>query len=426
MLRRLLERATRGRRIEQLRTKANALFDAGRHTEALAAYERLLAEGDDLRARVNLGYCLLFSSAPDRAEACFRAALADLHTAPNARVGLGDAAAARGEHAVAVEHYREAIALQPDFAVAHNNLALSLTAQGEFEEAYREAEWRYALADTRAIFPHPVDLLRWQGEPLTGQRLLVHWEQGFGDIIQHLRFLPLLRERGIRFVFDCPPPLLPLARRVTRTDELRSARADGLDVAGFDRAVPLLSLPHLLGIGWPTVPRSPYVSADPVRSKALGAAWRTSERKLAGVAWRSSSFDATRDIGLETILEVLESQATRCVALQVDVTAEERAILSAHDAVVALDTAPDFGLTADSVAAVDLVLSVDTVIAHLAGAMGRPTWVILNEPAAVRWMIGREDSPWYPTMCLLRRARSAPAEQLVAQLSARLATVRGG
>ena len=415
-LRHLLGRAFRGRYAEQLRTEANALFDAARYAEAAAAYERLLALREDPRAYVNLGYCLLMAGAMARAETCFRAALAHPETVPNAHVGLGDAAAARSGHAAAIAHYRQAIALQPDFAVPHNNLSLSLTALGAFEDAYRESEWRYAVPDTRPLFPHQVPLPRWHGEPLGGQRLLVHWEQGFGDVIQHLRFLPMLRERAARFVFDCPPPLLPLARCVTGATELRAAHADGLDVSGFDRAVPLLSVPHVLGAGWRTLPRPPYLFADRAQSETLRASWHRPGEELVGIAWRSSNFDPTRNIGLAEILAVLDSYKVRCVALQIGLSAEERAILAAHDAVEGLAAASDFGATAAAVAAVDLVLSVDTVIAHLAGAMGRPTWVLLNEPAAVRWMLGRDDSPWYPSMRLFRRAPDATAASVIASL----------
>ena len=407
MLRFLIGRANRGRSAEAMRAEANTLFDTGRYGEAHELYERLLALHDDPRARVNLGYCLLLTGAGGQAEPHFRAALAHSDTAPNARVGLGDAAVRRGDHATAAAHYREAITLAPDFAIAHNNLSLSLAALGEFEEAYREAEWRYALSDTRAFFPHRVALPRWRGESLGARRLLVHWEQGFGDIIQHLRFLPLLRERGARFVFDCPPPLLPLARCVARDDELRAARADGLDVSGFDLAVPLLSLPHVLGITWSTLPHAPYLFAAPARSEALRAAWRSPGRKLVGLAWRSSGFDPARNLGLAELLAALDPAPVRYVALQVDLSPEERNVLVAHDAVEGLAAASDFGETAAALAAVDWVVSVDTAVAHLAGGMGQPAFILLNEPAAVRWMIGRADSPWYPTTRLVRRASNA-------------------
>ena len=421
MLRFLRGRASRGRELEALRAEANALLDAGRFADAQGRYEQILAQGDDPRAAVNLGYCLLATGAVARAENSFRAALGDPRTAPNARVGLGDAAAGRGAHADAVAHYREAIALAPDLAIAHNNLALSLAALGEFEASYREAEWRYATADTRALMPHRVALPRWGGEPLAGRRLLVHWEQGFGDIVQHLRFLPLLRARGEHFVFDCPPPLVPLARCVAGPGELRTARPDGVDVSGFDLAVPLLSLPYVLGTAWATLPREPYLFADPARTRSLRAAWHTAGKRLVGVAWRSSSFDRSRDIALADLLATLDAVGVRSVALQVGLSAEERTTLSARGAVEGLAGASDFGETAAAVAAVDCVVTVDTVIAHLAGAMGRPTWIMLNEPAAVRWMIGREDSPWYPSARLVRRPREASAENVLAQLRAALA-----
>ena len=414
-------RAGRNRDLDSLRAEANALFDSGRFPAAQALYERILAQGDDPRVSVNLGYCLLATGDVARAEPRFRAALGDPQAAPNARVGLGDLAAGYGDHADAVAHYREAVALAPDLAAAHNNLALSLTALGEFEEAYREAEWRYAMPDTRALLPHRVELPRWRGESLAGRRLLVHWEQGFGDIVQHLRFLPLLRARGASFVFDCPPPLVPLARCVVAPGELRTARSEGVDVSGFDLTVPLLSLPHILDTTWETLPREPYLFGDPARTQALRAAWQVPGKQLVGVTWRSSTFDPSRNLAPADLLATLAAIGARAVALQVGLSGEERALLAAHGAVNGLAAAADFGETAAAVAALDLVVTVDTVIAHVAGAMGRPAWIMLNEPAAVRWMTRREDSPWYPSVRLVRRPREASAASVLARLRAALA-----
>ncbi len=397
-LRRLLHRGPAAALAE--RSSGDTLFDAGDYQGAAAVYERLARSRPTPGAWVNVGYACLFLGRDAVARAAFEEALA-LHPgfAP-ALTGLGDLCANGGDHAAAAGFYRRALDAEPGLAVAHNNLSLSLTALGELELAWREAEWRYELPQARNYYPRGKLTPRWDGTPLGERRLLVHWEQGYGDVIQHLRFLGPLAARAPGFVFECPPPLLRLASASFGAAQLVESR-ESLPL--FDVCAPLLSLPLLLGSSRDALPVPPYLRADPVAAADFRRQWSAGGRKLLGVAWRSSSFDPARDVDLGELLSLATPQ-TLLISLQKDATAQERELLRARGALDAGSGFADFFDTAAAIAALDAVLSVDTSVAHLAGALDRPTWLLLTEPAAVRWMNARADSPWYPSMRLVRRA----------------------
>ena len=413
-LRRLLHRHSAAREAE--RTRAHALFEAGDYEAAAAAYERLLRLEPAAGGYVNLGYAQLFLDRTDRARRSFGEALARSSEFAPALTGLGDACARAGEHAEAVAYYRRALAADPCLAVAHNNLSLSLTALGELQEAWREAEWRYELPEARTYYPRGKLGPRWDGAALGERRLLVHWEQGYGDIIQHLRFLPPLAARAARFVFECPPPLLRLATAALGAEHVVESRAE---LPPFDFCAPLLSLPLLLGASARALPVPPYLAAYAAVAARLRQRWSGGARRLLGVAWRSSTFDPKRDIELAALL-ALAGESVRLVSLQKEASAAERALLGARGAIEAGSDFADFFDTATAIAALDAVLTVDTSVAHLAGALGRPGWVLLSEPAAVRWMLDRADTPWYPSMRLLRRAPGQTWEAALAEARAAL------
>jgi hypothetical protein len=419
MLRRLL--APWRRTENAANARAHALFDRGDYAAAAAAYSAAMTREPDPSACVNLGYCHLMLREHDAAGAAFGRAL-DLRPGfAAALVGLGDCAAQLGEHPRAVAYYDAALAQDPELAVAHNNRAQSLFAMGRTLEAWREAEWRYAAPGADALYPHRPALPRWQGEALPG-RLLVHWEQGYGDIIQHLRFLPLLRGRVAAFAFECPPPLLRLAARLLAPEHLLEAQATAATNAGFAAYVPLLSLPHALGLPAEPLPPPPYLHGDGGRAHELRSRWAKPGVRLVGIAWRGSDFDASRNASLQDFAE-LSGADVRLVSLQKYVDARESALLADLGAVAAAGELDDFAATADAIAALDLVVSVDTAVAHLAGALDKPTCLLLNEPAAVRWMLGRGDTPWYPSTRLLRKSGSAPWVDLLTQARAAIREV---
>lgn len=407
--------------------RAHRLFDSGDHAAARAAYDQLISADAAPGLLVNRGYCELMLGEADTARESFRAALARAPHLAEAWVGLGDIAAQHNQHAEALRCYDSALALNAALLVARNNRAQSLLALGRLEEAWRESETRFALPNAATLYPHRLALPRWDGA--TAARVLVHWEQGFGDIIQHLRFLPQVATRlhgtGAACAFECPPPLARLVRRMPGAPPLIEASNSAPDSSGFDCCAALLSLPLLLGANANKLPLPPYLQADVSRARALRAAWQQDKTPLlVGLAWRASAFDARRSLALADLLEALLTTRSdmRLVSLQKDITEAERALLTRHDAIDAGSMFNDFDDTAAALAALDSVICVDTAVAHLAGALARPVSLLLNEPAATRWMLARTDTPWYPSMRLYRKRAEQAWAPLLKQAAAALPT----
>jgi len=320
----------------------------------------------------------------------FRGAAA---TPVEALVDEGNARAANGDHAAALAAFDRAIALDPQSAVAHNNRSLSLHALGRLREAWAESEWRFQMqASTRQFVAAP-PVPRWDGGRCEGA-LLVLWEQGLGDIIQHLRFLPLAAQRAAGLAFLCPASLAGLVRHSFAGITVIEA-GDGVvpDWTRCSAYVPLLSLPHALGLDWATLPAAPYLKAPGMVPPG------TAERFRTGIVWRTSGDEPHRDVPLDQMLALAASGA-QLVCLQFRPTPEERSLLAGA---AIEERAGDFLATADEVANLDAIVSADTSTVHLAAALGRPTFALLNEPYSVRWTLEGERSPWYPSLRLLRK-----------------------
>jgi tetratricopeptide (TPR) repeat protein len=394
--------------------RAHDLFDAGEHAAALAAYDALAERIDDPRQLVNAGYAALMLGDLDGAHGRFARAQVLAPQLAQAWIGGGDVAARRQDHAGAVACYDRALALDATQAVARNNRSLSLTALGRLEDAWRDAESRYETPGADALYPHRLDLPPWDGR--SACRLLVHWEQGLGDIIQHLRFLPGAAQRAGQCTFECPPPLLPVVQGMAGAVRLVAATERAPDTTGFDRRVGLLSLPHLLGHTARTLPAPPYLQA-PVPRETLACAARAAPGLRLGLVWRASLFDTRRNAPLEVLL----AQAARLlptaqwVSLQKDPTADEAALLRAHGCVDAGAGFGDFGDTAIAIRSLDAVVTVDTSVAHLSGALDHPTLLLLNHGPAERWMLEGDTTPWYPSVRLLRRAPQEPQADWIAR-----------
>lgn len=395
------------------RSHADSLFDAGEHAAARVAYAQLISTESTPELLVNRGYCELALGDSAAARASFQAALARAPQFAPARVGLGDIAAQKNRHTEALRCYDSALELNGALLIARNNRAQSLLALGRLEEAWRENETRFALPNAATLYPHRLALPRWDGT--ADKRVLVHWEQGFGDIVQHLRFLPAMAARSQGCAFECPPPLLALARRMPGAPALIEARNQPPQTADFDCHAPLLSLPFLLGMSAKTLPHPPYLATDAARASALRAGWETEGKHLVGIAWRASSFDPRRSLALDQLLEAFTPLAgrVRLVGLQKDISAQEGALLLQNGGIDAGSGFGSFDDTATALAALDTIVCVDTAVAHLAGALARPTLLLLNEPAAVRWMLDRNDSPWYPSVRLLRKGAGDDWEALL-------------
>ena len=404
----------------------DALSRLGRWEEALAQARRVLElTGPDARAQANIAFVLEKLDRLDEALAHLDEAL---RLDPRNRGALGNRVAVLMELARVPEARaaaQDALRLHPDDANMHWNLGLCQLLLGEFAQGWAEHEWRFrsdAVSETEDGLEQP----RWQGESLAERTILVYGEQGFGDSLQFVRYVPELARRARSVLLQVPDALEPLMGalppncRLLRSGEL---------LPPFDFQAPLMSLPGLLRTtSVDKVPATvPYLHAEP----AAVQAWR--ERlgggKLnVGIAWSgrpSHVNDRRRSIALEAF-RAIATEGCRFVTLQPDLREEDRALLAGWPGVLdAGRELRDFAATAALVTALDLVISVDTSVAHLAGALGRPVWILLPQVPDWRWMLEREDSPWYPTARLFRQDASrswAPVLQRVrAELAARVA-----
>jgi hypothetical protein len=348
----------------------------------------------------NLGLAWQYLNDISKATVCLENAVAANPKLASAQSCLGYVYSRQARHVEAVRHYDLALLMNASDAVTHLNRALSLEALGRIEEAWKESEWRYATPSAKSFYPYRYAKPKWRGEPLHGRTLLVHREQGLGDIIQYLRFLPLLGRLDGRVIFECPTPLVPLVSSMSGLEAI-PAQQRPVSEESFDCYVPLLSLPHALKFSAADLPGTcPYLLPNATGESALSAL-RNSGTKI-GFAWSGSAFDRSRNATPADFLALTDLNA-HLVSLQKEVADGEQQRLSEHGIESAGPAFRHFGDTRDAILALDAVVTVDTAVAHLAGALAKPTWLLLNEPAAVRWMMNRADSPWYPTIRIRRK-----------------------
>jgi tetratricopeptide (TPR) repeat protein len=392
------------------------LLDAGDITGAIDSFERALEFRPDYREAL-----LYLATAFDRAGRCsdlietYRRAIALRPDDAEALTFLGKALREAGRIDEAIPSLRRAIELHPDNADAHLNLAYALLAGGQWPEGWREYEWRQRLVADQS---HG-DIAVWRGEDLGGQRILVRAEQGFGDVIQFSRYLPLVAARGGRVVFECYPELRRLLSPMPGVEQFIVEPEQAVDV---ELQIPLLSLPMVFGTTPDSVPSDvPYVRADPELTSRWHARFAQDERRLkVGIVWagsRTHRMDRERSIPPRELAVLAGATNVRWVSLQ---KRDAIASSSDHPPLELSDWTEqlhDFADTAALLANLDLLVTIDSAPAHLAGAMGRPVWVLLSTACDFRWMLGRDDSPWYPSMRLLRQSRRGDWAELLARVA---------
>jgi tetratricopeptide (TPR) repeat protein len=407
--------------LEALTNLAMTLNDLGRFEEAAAAYRQGLAIKPDLvHERNNLGAALAQLGRFEEAGECYRQALSRQPDYPEALNNLGNVLRAQGRLDEAIAAYRQAAALKDDYPDVHHNLAMALLASGELAAGWTEYEWRWRTDQLRAAhrdFGKPL----WRGEAGAGRTLLIHAEQGFGDTIQFCRYAPLAAARGWRVVMMVQRALVRLLGSLDGVAEVRPARGDP---PPCDAQCPMMSLPLALGTTLATIPapRS-YLHADPrevsawgERLAALGGRGVRVGLVWAGNPGRSpilSAVDRRRSMPLDRMAPIFAVPGVQFVRLQKD----QRAAAEAHAMVDVMDHMKDFADTAALVTQLDLVISVDTAVAHLASALGRPVWLLDRYDPCWRWLTGRQDSPWYPALRLYRQTAPGDWDGVVATVA---------
>lgn len=395
------------------------LDEAGRHEEALAEYRQALElrEGDPL-ALNNMGNSLMKLGSFDAAADSFALSLLQAPGCLEARVALGSALQRGGDAAGAIACFRETLQLDPACAEAHWNLSLALLLTGDYREGWLEYQWRWrrdSFTSPRRGFRQPF----WDGSPLAGRRILVHAEQGFGDTIQFLRYLPLVAAAGGSVLAECQSASLrPLVQRIPGVS---AVFVMGEELPDFDLQVPLLSLPYLFGTTIGDIPgKVPYLSLDPERIAAWGERIGADDSFKVGIVWAGKPVpDPFRSCSLEALAPLGEIPGVSFYSLQLG----EGAAGAAAPGLELIDFTgqiKDFDDTAALISHLDLIISVDTSVAHLAGALGKPVWLLLPKAGDWRWLLEREDSPWYPSMRLFRQERQGEWGEVIERVRGEL------
>jgi glycosyltransferase involved in cell wall biosynthesis/Flp pilus assembly protein TadD len=354
-----------------------------------------------------------------RAEEFARRALLLQPNFKDALMSLGNALSAQGKLPQALQAYDQALALKSDNAMTRYNRSLVLLASGDFLRGWAEYEWRWSMPVVpmkQPKFKQPA----WDGGDIRGQTILLYTEQGLGDVFHFIRYVPLVAARGARVLLVCPKTLHSLVRDVQGLDQLIGL---GEPIPPFDTHTALMSLPHLLKTTLESVPASvPYLSAPSAETIPLSAG--PAGCLKVGLVWSGGGAyrrNRIRSTSLDQFLPLLRLPGVRFFSLQCGPQAAELKKLPADVHVEDIGSkVRDFADTAAAMGQMDLVISVCTSTLHLAGALARPTWAVLSYAPCWRWMFGRSDSPWYPTMTLFRQPKPGDWAGVVAQIEVAL------
>jgi tetratricopeptide (TPR) repeat protein len=383
----------------------NAHYELKRYDEALVAYgEALALKPDFADAWCGRGNSLFDLNRLDEANAAYDKALSFKPDLENAWLGRGNVFSSLNRNEEAFTCYNKAISLKKDLADAYWNKSLLKLSLGEYEEGWQLYEWRWkvkSLTSPVRNFSQPL----WLGNSsIAGKAILVHSEQGFGDTIQFYRYIQKLKELGCEIVFETQAALVPLIK--AQSDNVKII-SQGEALPRFDVHCPLLSLPLAFKTTLETIPaKVPYLFPPSEKLELWRTKLGTKSKFRIGLAWSGRLLpDFRRSVPLELLLPIMSEKA-EWHSLQKEVREDDRGSLESNLSIIDHSRSlNDFSDTAALIAQLDLVISIDTAVAHLAGALGKPVWILLPFHPDFRWLRDREDSPWYPTARLFRQTR---------------------
>ena len=419
--------------------------------KAAEAYKKaILLYPNYAEALNNLGLILYDLNRVEESVAFFLQAIRSKPDFTNAYYNLGNARQALGAYQAALAAYGRVMQIIPDSAANRFNRSLALLVTGKFKEGWMEYEWRFQNSKDQLSRWHQKEVYRWDGSPFDGKRLLVLDEQGIGDTLQFIRYLPRVKALGGTVLFETIQPLMALLGNQGGIDVLLNRATAAGCASDIELYVPLMSLPGIFNTGLDSIPaKVPYVFPDPSKVDY----WRrrlTKDAFKVGVVWAgrpTAHYKGARTSGLEHVdlkwagtpaNKIADSRSSslshfsplaqvpgiHLYGLQKGESAWQVGELSQIIKVDNLgEEFRDFSDTAAVIANLDLVISVDTSVAHLAGAMGKPVWVLIPFAPDWRWMLGREDSPWYPTMRLFRQAQRGEWDEVFKRVARELYTL---
>jgi tetratricopeptide (TPR) repeat protein len=401
--------------VNALNNLGTVLDKVGKAEEAIGCYrEALRINADFAEAHNNLGNALCKLDKNSEAQAHYQRAIDLKPDYAQAHHNLGSVLLDQGYVEEGLAGYERAIRLSPDYAESHFGRAQVWLKMGDFERGWPELEWRWRRKE---FPPRPFSQPLWDGSPLMGRTILLHAEQGLGDTIHFIRFAPLVKQYGGRVIVECQESLLPLLATCPGIDQLV---AKDTPLPPFDTHAPLLTLPAILRTTLDTIPADiPYVFADPGlvenwrkeidRIPAQGANAPRSDHLKIGIAWQGNPAypnDRRRSVPLARFERLAKLERVRLFSLQRGPGTEQLANSTESFSIADLGNRfQSFQDTAAAIKNLDLVISVDSAVAHCAGALGAPVWVLVPFACDWRWLLHREDSPWYPTMRLFRQPK---------------------
>ena len=394
----------------------HALHEMEKYVDAVTVYDRALDLSPGTGAvHYNRGNALLELGRWEEAIASYREALHLMPSFIDGYVTIATALQSLHKPYEAMVSCHRALAIDPDCAEAHWNLGLALLQVGEFAQGWQEFEWRWkkrGFTSRPRIFPQPL----WDGSPLENRTILIHAEQGFGDSFQFARYLPLLAEQGATVIVECPGSQKAVLEGVPG---VTSCVATGEMLPDFDVHLPIMSLPRIFQTGLDTIPVDfPYIFPSLKSLSSWVERCAASDDLRVGLVWAGRKKpDPNRTCPLENFVSLNGIPGITFYSLQLENEMSgsremwQRVNLVDHSTEIR-----DFSDTAALIATLDLVLSIDTGVAHLAGALGKETWVLLPYAADWRWMLDRDDSPWYPGMRLFRQNRAGDWQGVIASV----------
>src|SRR5262245_12588861 len=399
--------------------RGNEFYKQGKLEEAIAAYRQCVALQPEFpNARFHLGVALGDAEHYEEAATYLEQVVQTEPEKAEAFNSLGYISSRGRELHKAISHWQRAIELQPNYAQAHVNLGMGLLQLGDYARGFAEYEFR---PPNGFRSPHP----KWDGQPIPDKTLLIYTEQGAGDAIQFARYLPLAAERCNSLILACPADLIPIFATIPGIAQIREK--EKLAVAEFDTYLPLMSLPHVFGTTLDTIPATvPYVDVAALRRRNDNTALplNESEHPRVGIVWAGSPTNRTdrhRSWPLNEFLPILSIPEINFYSLQKGERRKDLDDLPSHLHVEKMEPQlGDFGDLAVIIDQLDLVIAVDTSVAHLAGALGKPTWVLLSYMPDWRWMLEGETTPWYPTMRLFRQTRPDDWSGVIARVTEEL------
>jgi len=405
------------------RGMGDALGANGQQALAIRAYEKALTlDPGNTDAMLNLGNIYHQMDLYDQAADRFQKIIGLIPGHIRALNNLGKVYHDLGKLQNALDCYHRCLSIAPEYAEARFNRALLLLAMGDFKQGWVEYAWRFRRSGAASVYPHRLNTPRWRGEDYHGRRLLVHCEQGLGDVLQFARYLPMVKQHGGTLIVEAHPQLIPLLEQQSYVDELVAFDPVCPPHVPHDFHIPLMCLPRLFRTRINSIPNTtPYIQISPDPSNA----WRSffkKDRINIGLVWASSTLNPKRNLPIENCRTWFQSTKHHFLSLQ---KGEVSALFSLKDSTISTITMmgqhlKNFRDTATVMAELDLVISVDTATAHLAGALGIPLWVMLPGNADWRWPPEVARNPWYPEARIFRQTCIGDWNDLIGQVAAAL------